>query len=128
MFVSRKIPEDEFDKFAKWRSGYQMQKEVNVVSMEVCTYGDLFSVVNDHGPIRDDSLLRYVFLQVCKGTHALHTKVNLVHLDLKLENILIAANTKVKICDFGMAQPVAKAMSKTLGTKYYCAPEVHSAN
>jgi len=103
VLVSRKIPENEDDHFAKYRSGYQIEQSVNVVSLELCPYGDLFDVVSKNGPILDDTLLRYVFLQVCDGVKALHTKANLAHVDLKLENVLIGEDARVKLGDFGMS-------------------------
>lgn len=52
---------------------------------------------------------------------------NVVHRDLKLENLLLASPddiTKVKIADFGLAKRSADAMSTVCGTPQYVAPEV----
>jgi serine/threonine protein kinase len=52
---------------------------------------------------------------------------NVVHRDLKLENLLLASPaeiTNVKIADFGLAKQSADAMSTVCGTPQYVAPEV----
>lgn len=52
---------------------------------------------------------------------------NVVHRDLKLENLLLATPdeiTKVKIADFGLAKQSADMMSTVCGTPQYVAPEV----
>lgn len=69
---------------------------------EECRYGDLFNFVSAHGSIQDAKFLKYLFLQVCQGLHILHTAGNMAHMDIKLENILIGNDGKLKLCDFGM--------------------------
>ena len=54
---------------------------------------------------------------------------NIVHRDLKLENILFDSmdrDAELKICDFGLSQHYhhGEHMHSTLGTPYYIAPEV----
>lgn len=39
---------------------------------------------------------------MCDGVRALHTKAGMAHVDLKLENILVGDDAKVKLSDFGM--------------------------
>jgi len=91
---------------------------------EECRYGDLFNFVGAHGSIRDPKLLKYLFLQVCHGLHALHTEANLAHLDIKLENILVSNDGVLKLCDFGMVQSIESNVAKRMGTEMYMAPEV----
>lgn len=72
--------------------------------------------------------MRYLFLQICKGVHSLHTDAQLAHLDLKLENTLIGNDGLLRICDFGMANSVDELLRKPSGTKFYCGPEVHMSS
>ena len=47
-------------------------------------------------------------IQICCGLSALHNSYNIVHTDIKLENILLFKNGTVKLSDFGhslMARP-----------------------
>lgn len=46
------------------------------------------------------------------------------HFDLKLDNILIGNDFKLKLCDFGMAARVDQPMRKRLGTEGFMAPEI----
>jgi serine/threonine-protein kinase len=42
-------------------------------------------------------------LQICEGMRYLHSQ-NVMHRDLKPANVLISAEGKVCICDFGLAR------------------------
>jgi serine/threonine protein kinase len=48
---------------------------------------------------------RHYFKQIAEGMSFLHRN-NVVHLDLSLENVLLTADYRVKICDFGVARVV----------------------
>jgi len=80
--------------------------------------------VQAHGPVSDGKLLKYIFLQVCQGLKSLHTSTLKCHLDLKLENILVSEEGVLKLCDFGMVQPIEQDLQKRQGTQMYMAPEI----
>ncbi len=67
-----------------------------------------------------------IVLEVCKGLEKAH-KAGIVHRDIKLENILIDRDGRVKILDFGLAK--LKGTSKlteesvAIGTAFYMSPE-----
>ncbi|CAK9439607.1 uncharacterized protein LODBEIA_P37070 [Lodderomyces beijingensis] len=67
-----------------------------------------------------------------KGLQFLHKKLQIVHRDLKLDNILMQIplpKTKIYICDFGIAKQLEKSRTNTcVGTVEYSAPEVFRAN
>ena len=54
-----------------------------------------------------------------------HSK-NVLHRDIKLDNILLNAAGHIKICDFGVSKIVKKGMIMTeqCGTPAYIAPEI----
>ena len=92
--------------------------------LEKCRYGDLFDFLKVNGAVRDTKLLKFLFEQVCHGLNALHTRANLCHLDIKLDNVLVGENGTLKLCDFGLVQPVDADLHMGWGTDTYMAPEV----
>ncbi|RKX27426.1 MAG: hypothetical protein DRP45_01100 [Candidatus Zixiibacteriota bacterium] len=67
-----------------------------------------------------------IALQTAEGIHAAHS-VDLVHRDLKPDNIHLTDDHEVKILDFGLAKPIRKEsideQGNIAGTLHYLAPE-----
>ncbi|XP_062584797.1 uncharacterized protein LOC134246446 [Saccostrea cucullata] len=62
--------------------------------------------------------------QLCHGLEYLHGK-DLVHRDLKLENILLTKNNDVKLTDVGLSKPQDDISGTLAGSPVYMAPEIH---
>lgn len=63
--------------------------------------------------------------QIVSGLIYLHQK-NILHRDVKLDNILMDSRGNIKICDFGISkqQNPNEVIYEYLGTPAYLAPEI----
>ncbi|XP_076434637.1 phosphorylase b kinase gamma catalytic chain, liver/testis isoform-like [Babylonia areolata] len=85
-----------------------------------------FPELQDHYVVYEE-LGRAVMFQLLQAVQFLHSK-NIVHRDLKLENILLDDDINVKVSDFGLAKALTNGqLSGALGTLVYMAPEVVTA-
>jgi protein-serine/threonine kinase len=76
--------------------------------MEFCDQGDLFSLVNQKYLAKDDHQVDRLclFKQLIQGLNYLHNN-GIAHRDVKLENLLITKDSKLKITDFGVSEVFA---------------------
>jgi 5'-AMP-activated protein kinase catalytic alpha subunit len=95
-----------------------------VFVMEVCGAGDLLTYVRRRRKLKED-VAKHVFKQIIEGLKYCHSK-NILHRDIKLDNILLTSEGDVKICDFGVSKLVkpGEVMTEQCGTPAYIAPEV----
>lgn len=91
--------------------------------MELTEHGDFFDIVKATKGFKSVPMVRYLFRQILEGVNHLH-KVGYSHLDLKLDNILIGNDFKLKLCDLGFAKKIGKQIFKKYGTEGWMAPEV----
>ncbi len=102
---------------------YFADKDLVALSMEFAENGDLTSILNSKLSI---ATITQVLLQIARGLEAIH-QAGLVHRNIKFENILLARDNQVKICDFCQAFPVGarpKAEEGAIvGTIDYVTPE-----
>lgn len=92
--------------------------------MEVCGGGDLLTYVRRRRKLKEDTAC-FLFKQIITGLAACHAK-NVLHRDIKLDNVLLTSQGEVKICDFGVSKLVTpgEKMTEQCGTPAYIAPEV----
>lgn len=94
--------------------------------MELCSGGDLLTYVRKRRKLKED-VAKYFFKQIIEGLAYIHHSKLIVHRDIKLDNILLDASGKIKICDFGVSKQVAsetEKMTEQCGTPAYIAPEI----
>ena len=94
--------------------------------MELCAGGDLLTYVRKRRKLKEDSA-KYFFKQLIEGLAYIHNSRLICHRDIKLDNILLDADGKVKIGDFGVSKQVkseTEKMTEQCGTPAYIAPEI----
>ena len=93
------------------------------ICMEIVTGGEIYDQLEQKGKFPEEQARKY-FRQLVEAVEYCHS-AGLCHRDLKLENILLAADSAtLKITDFGFSKSF-KAQPKTVvGTALYVAPEV----
>jgi serine/threonine protein kinase len=95
------------------------------IVLELCPGGDLLSYVRKRRKL-SELQAKYIFKQIIQGLHYLES-VNIVHRDIKLENILLDGFGRVKIGDFGVSVKIDgpnAVLFEQCGTPAYIAPEI----
>ena len=95
--------------------------------LEYCGGGDLGKFLKAHGPVEESVAQRWM-QQLVTAFKALRAK-NIIHRDLKLQNILMTeatTNAVLKLADFGMSRFVDQdeLVKSWLGSPLYMAPEI----
>ncbi|KAI7885077.1 kinase-like protein [Lichtheimia hyalospora FSU 10163] len=103
------------------------------IVMEYAQGGELFDFVQKMHQSRkpvDEDLIRRIFTELLHVVSWMHEH-NIVHRDLKLENILIHmdknGHPRLKVTDFGLARvidPAAPILTTRCGSEEYAAPEI----
>lgn len=70
----------------------------------------------------EDLLKRQLFAQTIEGMHYIQKDRQMLHLDLKPENLFMTENGTVKVGDFGLAN-IGHETQATTGTMVYLSPE-----
>lgn len=93
--------------------------------MEYAAGGDLLEHINKNGALGEVESRR-IFLQLASAIGFCHSS-NIIHRDVKCENILLDANFNVKLSDFGFAITVDSVKTRLqthCGSYAYAAPEI----
>lgn len=87
-------------------------------------HGDLLQYIRLKGPITENEARKF-FQEMCDGVQYMHDS-NIIHRDLKCENVLLSKKNIIKIADFGFARVISpQDLSKTYcGSAAYAAPEL----
>lgn len=104
-------------------------REMPWIAMDYVNGVDLKRVIADRGPMRVESAVRYA-IQVAEALVAAH-RAGVVHRDLKPSNLLLTADGRVVLVDFGIAKrradvrdgDVLTSSREVIGTPAYLSPE-----
>jgi len=91
---------------------------------EYVEQGDLFDLLIFGDKNLDWKIKVKIGLQIAQACLYLHSK-QVIHRDLKSQNVLVAENFKVKLCDLGLATLIENQKRTTVcGTDQWMAPEI----
>lgn len=102
----------------------------DLLLMEYVDCGDLRQEIRRRRGIAHpftETEVAFIFLQLCMAVDHLHQR-NILHHDLKPENVMLSSTGVVKLGDFGFAHKYAEAVCNRVactgcGTPYYLSPE-----
>lgn len=114
-----------------------VEQEKSYLIMEYCSNGDLYEFMKRYLKVNqfkeqkamiknDRVLLKALLKQIINGFKGLH-RAGFAHNDIKLENVFISGDGKLKLGDFGLTSLKDKLISTTIGTQSYMAPEMYYA-
>ena len=102
---------------------FQTETHILIVMEFIC--GDLLNFIRKREKL-DEKTAKIIFKQIILGLKHMH-KNNIVHRDIKLDNLLLDLSNTIKICDFGVSKILFsqnEQMQDHCGTPAYIAPEV----
>ena len=104
--------------------------KVAIQEMELAECGDLYHV-SQKGAF-SESICKRIFIDLLASLKFIHDK-GVCHRDLKLENVVIDKNCKIKLTDFGYATSTKNedgdtVLTKVCGSPHYMAPEIYNKN
>ena len=138
MVTNKATIEKRFQREADLMSSFSHRNIVKVFDIFKVAKFLYISMEYVHGMTLDDLIKKHkkmsvtaatlVLLEICRGLRYAHQK-NIIHRDMKPDNILLARKGEVKLCDFGIAtaQPGSdEGLTNTgviMGTPAFMSPE-----
>ena len=104
---------------------YFEDKNYIFIIMEYINGGDLYTFIRKRIKL-EEKMAKFIFKQII-STIDYYQEFNIVHRDIKLENILLDLNHGIKICDFGLGKQLKSSeelLTGVSGTPSYMAPEI----
>lgn len=85
---------------------YEFNKKIWIF-LELMELGALSDYVNVYGNPLTEEIISYILLHVLRGLKILHAR-NIMHRDIKADNILINSKGNIKLADFGYSAQLTK--------------------
>jgi serine/threonine protein kinase len=101
-----------------------IENENLYILSEYASFGDLQRYIGIASSLTDEFIAK-VLIQSAMGLAYLH-KHNIVHRDIKLNNILVSDDTSIRIADLGISRffPEANLLNSVTGSPLYMSPEM----
>ncbi|KNE61297.1 STE/STE20/PAKA protein kinase [Allomyces macrogynus ATCC 38327] len=118
------MKESQHANIVNYLDSFLVRQELWVV-MELMEGGALNDIIDSNSHMAEPQIAAITY-EALKGLHHLHQK-NIIHRDVKSDNVLMDAEGRVKITDFGFCAKLNDNRSKRatmVGTPYWMAPEV----
>ena len=99
-------------------------KDYYCLVMENVVGGNLLNAINKMNKI-PENLSKIIFKQVMLTLQYIHSN-NIVHRDIKPDNILLDLDNTIKLCDFGVSKIITpgQLINDSCGTPAFIAPEI----
>lgn len=97
-----------------------------MIATEYISGGDLLSLLKKRSRLSEPTV-KTLFKQLLEGLKYMHSQ-GIIHRDVKLDNILLDADSTIKLCDLGVSKLIrpGEIMTEQCGTPAYIAPEIIS--
>ena len=108
-------------------TSYFSNEEVKFAVLEYLPNGELFNYIKIPEIGFNEEISRKIFSDLLEAVEACH-KSGISHGDIKLENILLTEDFKIKLIDFGFSRNINDGLIyENIGTSCYISPEVSQA-
>lgn len=102
---------------------FETESEICVVTE--FAQGELFDILEDDRSLPEE-VVRSIARQLVQALHYLHSH-RVLHRDMKPQNVLLGAGSRVMLCDFGFARAMSQhttVLTSIKGTPLYMSPEL----
>jgi fused-like protein len=102
---------------------FETETEICVVTE--FAQGELFDILEDDRSLPEE-VVRSIARQLVQALHYLHSH-RVLHRDMKPQNVLLGAGSRVMLCDFGFARAMSQhttVLTSIKGTPLYMSPEL----